>query len=93
MPLNASGRLCLTHTRLDGKLTLRFSIGQTNTERRHVETGMATDPGSGGRYVPNSGRRRPSWLCSRCTIELCIWLTRLSERFNVAPISFIVNSS
>ncbi len=35
--LNASGRLLLTHTRLDDKLTLRFSIGQTNTQRRHVE--------------------------------------------------------
>ncbi len=35
--LNASGKLCLTHTRLDGKLTLRFSIGQTDTQRRHVE--------------------------------------------------------
>jgi len=35
--LNASGRLFLTHTRIDGKLTLRMSIGQTWTERRHVE--------------------------------------------------------
>ena len=35
--LNASGRLYLTSTRLDGKLTLRMSIGQTWTERRHVE--------------------------------------------------------
>ena len=35
--LNASGRIHLTHTRLDGKLTLRMSIGQTNTELRHVE--------------------------------------------------------
>ena len=35
--LNGSGRLLMTHTRLDGKLTLRLSIGQTNTERRHVE--------------------------------------------------------
>ncbi len=35
--LNASGRLYLTHTRLDGRLTLRMSIGQTHTERRHVE--------------------------------------------------------
>ena len=35
--LNASGRLYLTSTRLDGKLTLRMSIGQTSTERRHVE--------------------------------------------------------
>ena len=35
--LNESGRLYLTHTRLDGKLTLRLSIGQTNTQRRHVQ--------------------------------------------------------
>lgn len=35
--LNASGELYLTHTRLDGKFTLRMCIGQTNTERRHVE--------------------------------------------------------
>lgn len=35
--LNASGDLFLTHTRLDGKLTLRVCVGQTNTEARHVE--------------------------------------------------------
>jgi aromatic-L-amino-acid decarboxylase len=35
--LNRSGDLYLTHTRLDGKLALRLSVGQTNTERRHVE--------------------------------------------------------
>jgi aromatic-L-amino-acid/L-tryptophan decarboxylase len=35
--LNASGDLFLTHTRLDGKFTLRLCIGQTNTEARHVE--------------------------------------------------------
>ncbi|GMU24283.1 MAG: L-2,4-diaminobutyrate decarboxylase [Phycisphaerae bacterium] len=35
--LNATGRLYLTHTRLNGKLTLRLCIAQTNTERRHVE--------------------------------------------------------
>jgi aromatic-L-amino-acid decarboxylase len=29
--------LFLTHTKLNGKLTLRLSIGQTNTEARHVE--------------------------------------------------------
>ncbi len=34
--LNASGEVFLSHTRLDGKLTLRVSIGQTFTERRHV---------------------------------------------------------
>jgi len=34
--LNASGELYLTHAKLDGKLTLRMSIGQTRTEARHV---------------------------------------------------------
>ncbi|HTC48633.1 MAG TPA: pyridoxal-dependent decarboxylase [Candidatus Aquilonibacter sp.] len=35
--LNRSGNLFLTHTKLNGKLTLRLCIGQTNTEERHVE--------------------------------------------------------
>jgi len=35
--LNRSGALYLTHTRLDGKLTLRMSIGSARTEARHVE--------------------------------------------------------
>jgi aromatic-L-amino-acid decarboxylase len=35
--LNESGELYLTHTRLNGKFTLRFSIGQTFTERKHVQ--------------------------------------------------------
>lgn len=35
--LNASGDLYLTHTKLDGRLTLRFCVGQTNTQTRHVE--------------------------------------------------------
>jgi len=34
--LNESGRLLLTHTKLDGRFTLRMSIGQTRTEERHV---------------------------------------------------------
>ncbi|MBN1196710.1 MAG: aspartate aminotransferase family protein [Candidatus Aminicenantes bacterium] len=34
--LNASGKIFLTHTRLDGKLTLRLVVGQTRQERRHV---------------------------------------------------------
>ncbi|HUI69031.1 MAG TPA: pyridoxal-dependent decarboxylase [Spirochaetia bacterium] len=39
--LNASGELYLTHTRLSGKLTLRLCVGQTTTERRHVEQAWA----------------------------------------------------
>jgi aromatic-L-amino-acid decarboxylase len=35
--LNRSGDLFLTHTKLNGKLTLRLCIGQTNTRARHVE--------------------------------------------------------
>jgi aromatic-L-amino-acid decarboxylase len=35
--LNGSGDLYLTHTKLDGKLTLRLCVGQTNTQARHVE--------------------------------------------------------
>jgi aromatic-L-amino-acid/L-tryptophan decarboxylase len=34
--LNRSGDLYLTHSKLDGKLTLRLCVGQANTERRHI---------------------------------------------------------
>lgn len=39
--LNASGALYMTHTRLHDRLTLRFSVGQLNTEYRHVEQAWA----------------------------------------------------
>ncbi|MGH9455032.1 MAG: pyridoxal-dependent decarboxylase [Terriglobia bacterium] len=35
--LNRSGALYLTHTKLSGRLALRFCVGQTHTELRHVE--------------------------------------------------------
>ena len=35
--LNRSGDLYLTHTRLNDRLTLRMCVGQTGTQRRHVE--------------------------------------------------------
>jgi aromatic-L-amino-acid decarboxylase len=35
--LNRSGDLFLTHTKLNGKMTLRLCVGQTNTQQRHVE--------------------------------------------------------
>jgi aromatic-L-amino-acid decarboxylase len=34
--LNRSGDLFLTHTKLNGQLTLRLCVGQTNTKARHV---------------------------------------------------------
>jgi aromatic-L-amino-acid decarboxylase len=35
--LNASGAMYVTHAELNGKLTLRWCVGQARTERRHVE--------------------------------------------------------
>jgi aromatic-L-amino-acid/L-tryptophan decarboxylase len=35
--LNRSGDLYLTHTRLNDRMTLRFCVGQANTEHRHVQ--------------------------------------------------------
>jgi len=35
--INEGGRLYLTHTRLEGRMVLRFCVGQTSTRRRHVE--------------------------------------------------------
>ncbi|MBN1859283.1 aspartate aminotransferase family protein [Candidatus Bipolaricaulota bacterium] len=34
--LNQSGKLMLSHTRLDGRYTLRLCVGQTHTEEHHV---------------------------------------------------------
>jgi len=36
--LNRSGDLYLTHTKLNGRFTLRLCIGQTNTQERHVRS-------------------------------------------------------
>ncbi len=35
--LNSSGKVYFTHTRVHGKYTLRFMIGQTHTRKSHVE--------------------------------------------------------
>jgi aromatic-L-amino-acid decarboxylase len=35
--LNRSGKLYLSHTKLRDRLTLRFCVGQTHTEERHVQ--------------------------------------------------------
>jgi aromatic-L-amino-acid decarboxylase len=35
--LNQSGKLYLTHAVLNGRFTLRFCVGQTHTEERHVK--------------------------------------------------------
>jgi aromatic-L-amino-acid decarboxylase len=35
--VNRSGEVFLSHTRLDGRFTIRLSVGNLRTERRHVE--------------------------------------------------------
>lgn len=35
--VNATGKAYFSHTKLNGKIVLRLSVGQTNTEMRHVE--------------------------------------------------------
>jgi aromatic-L-amino-acid decarboxylase len=47
--VNSTGRLFLTHTKLDGKLALRMSIGQTTTEVRHVEAAWGALCAAAGR--------------------------------------------
>jgi aromatic-L-amino-acid decarboxylase len=37
--LNGTGKLYLTHTKLNGIYTIRFVIGQTEVQRHHVENG------------------------------------------------------
>ena len=39
--LNATGRVFLSHTRAEGRFTLRVAIGNVRTERRHVEQAWA----------------------------------------------------
>ena len=39
--INAEGTIYLTLTKLDGATTLRLAVGQTKTERRHVEQAWA----------------------------------------------------
>lgn len=38
--LNASGKIYITHTKLNGKYTIRFVVGQTNTKKRHVDAAL-----------------------------------------------------
>ncbi len=54
--LNCGGRMYLSHTTLDGKFTLRFCVGQTNTEARHVERAWKEIEDTAA--AMQSGRRR-----------------------------------
>jgi aromatic-L-amino-acid/L-tryptophan decarboxylase len=39
--VNQSGKMFLSHTRLDDKFTMRLCVGQARTQRRHVEAAWA----------------------------------------------------
>ena len=39
--INQSGRVYLTHTKLDNRFVIRMSIGQTNTRLEHVQNAWA----------------------------------------------------
>jgi len=39
--VNRTGEVFLSHTRLDGRFTIRVSVGNLRTERRHVERAWA----------------------------------------------------
>lgn len=40
LKINSSGKIYITHTRLRDKYTLRFVVGQTNTQKRHVDAAL-----------------------------------------------------
>ena len=35
--LNASGSMFLSHTKVDGRYVIRFSVGQAGTQARHID--------------------------------------------------------
>lgn len=55
--VNGSGELFLTHTRLDGRLVLRMSIGVARTDRRHVERAWAAIRGAASAAAEGSAER------------------------------------
>ena len=55
--LNESGKLFLTHTKVDGKLTLRMAIGQTNTDWPHVRDAGPRLPPPRRRSLRRRGER------------------------------------
>ena len=76
----------------------RFRPDRSRTPHRPILPSFTSfplpgTPPGGEPHIANSGRLRSNCPCSRSTMALCIWLTRLSERSSVAPISFMVSSS
>jgi len=56
--LNRSGALYLTHTRLNERTTLRFCVGQTTTEARHVRQAWQRIQQAAAALAGTEGRER-----------------------------------
>jgi aromatic-L-amino-acid/L-tryptophan decarboxylase len=50
--LNASGKVYLSHTKLNGRFTLRFCVGQTYTEEHHVASAWQLISSSANELLP-----------------------------------------
>jgi aromatic-L-amino-acid decarboxylase len=50
--LNRTGKLFLTHTKLNGEVALRMVIGQTNVQQRHVDAAWELISTTARRLVP-----------------------------------------
>lgn len=73
---------------------LRVWRREKPASRRVFRSGRSGRRATCGRQASlTSASRRASFAFRRARIELCIWLTRLSESASVTPISFMVISS
>jgi aromatic-L-amino-acid decarboxylase len=52
--IQESGKLFLTHTRLDDKFTIRIVLGNTNLEKRHVDRAWALIKKTAETLIQNS---------------------------------------
>lgn len=51
--LNATGKVYFTHTKLNGEYAIRFVIGQTNVEKKHVENAWDLIVKTAGELIKN----------------------------------------
>ncbi len=80
--VNASGAMFLTHTKLGDRFTLRMSIGQTGTQRRHVEAAWQPVAGGGGRGGRVEGEGWPGRMRGVGCLGLACGSTRVGSGGN-----------
>jgi len=49
--INQTGKIFISHTKLNGKFTLRFVVGQTNTDYHHIENAWQIIKGTSALFV------------------------------------------